>query len=495
MQVKPRIRLRANGGKKSGLGHIYRMIALANLLENDFDCSFIVQDQDQVVTGILQKNNCRHQTLGIYDLNHVNVNNSLQDPVKKNDILVLDGYCFDTAYQQFIKNTIGCKLVCIDDIFSFPFIADIVINHAGGMTEKDYNVLPDSKLLLGPAYAILRKEFYNLAAVSKKIDTIEHIFISFGGADANNITGKVTQDFISSSFTAKQISVVIGSAYQHEQQLHTLVKEHSSIKIYRDIGVTQMLDLMQQADVAICSASTIAYEFCSVSGLLYILQTADNQSSVFKFLIAEKMALPYKNFYEVVDNAIVNIAREQVLGQKNHFDGLAGVRLRKEFNKLYLRNNYFLRNTVAGDVDIYFIWANDSEVRKNSFNPDIIKYEAHCSWFNANLHANDTRFYIFTTAENIAIANIRFKIQKDTATLSFLVDERFRGMGFAKEVLAKGTTKFFQENTSVKEVFGLVKDDNAASIAAFKASEFEEIESLQKNVKCFIKISNHEYFI
>lgn len=300
------------------------------------------------------------------------------------------------------------------------------------------------------------------------------------------------EDLIGSSFTGKQISVIVGAAFPHYNQLQELVKEHSFIKIYRNIEIIQMLDLMQKADAAICSASTIAYEFCCVSGLLFILQTADNQSFLFKFLIAEKMALPYNGFYEVFNDKIVDTAREQILNQKKHFDGLAGVRLRKEFNNLYLKNNYSLRKAVAGDVDIYFNWANDIEVRKNSFNSDNIEYDAHCSWFNANYLANDTRFYIFTTAEDIPVANIRFKIKKDTATLSYLIDERFRGIGFAKKVLEEGTRKFFQENTSVNKVIGLVKDDNVASINAFNASEFEETETSQKNVRCFIKKFNHE---
>lgn len=55
MPVKPKIRFRADGGKEIGLGHIYRMIALSNLLEDDFDVSFIVQDPDQVVIELLKK--------------------------------------------------------------------------------------------------------------------------------------------------------------------------------------------------------------------------------------------------------------------------------------------------------------------------------------------------------------------------------------------------------------------------------------------------------
>ena len=43
--------------------------------------------------------------------------------------VVLDGYHFRLGYQQVIKEA-GYALVCIDDIHAYPFIADLIINHA-----------------------------------------------------------------------------------------------------------------------------------------------------------------------------------------------------------------------------------------------------------------------------------------------------------------------------------------------------------------------------
>lgn len=484
-QLKPKIKLHAEANKQIGLGHIFRMIALSNLLENNFECAFIILDEHKDLIELLKQQNCKLQFIS-NNISDKGVNN-LDEVATKNDIVVLDGYHYNTDYQQHIKNKIRCKLVCVDDIFSYPFVADVIINHAGGVTENNYKISSYSKLLLGPSYAILRKEFYAVETKCESPAKIKHVFLNFGGSDPDNNTGKVVQELLNISDTIK-ISVVIGAAYGHHTLLKTIVKQHSSIKVYKNISAEKIVHLMKEADTAICSASTISYEFCSITGLLFLVQTADNQSSIFNFLISEKLALPYTWFNKMFFNKnISDVRKEQVANQRKYFDGLAGTRLQKEFILLYLKNNYFIRKAVAKDVDTYFKWANDKGVRENSFNSEPIAYSSHCKWFNTALQRKDTLLYIFTSGDNIPIASIRFKKENDKAALSYLIDENFRGIGFGKRVIEEGTQIFFEENKEITKVIALVKNNNIPSIKGFQACEFEEIEYSKKNVKCFIK--------
>jgi spore coat polysaccharide biosynthesis predicted glycosyltransferase SpsG len=48
------------------------------------------------------------------------------------------------------------------------FVADAVINHAGGIEASRYSVEPYTQLCLGPAYALLRKPFIEAAKREKK---------------------------------------------------------------------------------------------------------------------------------------------------------------------------------------------------------------------------------------------------------------------------------------------------------------------------------------
>jgi len=54
----------------------------------------------------------------------------------------------------------------------------------------------------------------------------------------------------------------------------------------------------------------------------------------------------------------------------------------------------YLRKAECADVDLLFEWANDSEVRNNSFNTVDIKYEEHKRWFENCMLDKDVDIYI-----------------------------------------------------------------------------------------------------
>ena len=72
------------------------------------------------------------------------------------------------------------------------------------------------------------------------------------------------------------------------------------------------------------------------------------------------------------------------------------------------------------------------------------------------------------------MGNVRFKIENDLATLSYLIDEKFRGLGLGKEIILRATKEIFKEYNHLKRVNGLVKTENIASIKAFISAGYEE---------------------
>ena len=85
------------------------------------------------------------------------------------------------------------------------------------------------------------------------------------------------------------------------------------------------------------------------------------------------------------------------------------------------------------------------------------------------------------------MGNVRFKIENDLATLSYLIDEKFRGLGLGKEIILRATKEIFKEYNHLKRVNGLVKTENIASIKAFISAGYEEDFSNEKNVRRFYK--------
>ena len=56
---------------------------------------------------------------------------------------------------------------------------------------------------------------------------------------------------------------------------------------------------------------------------------------------------------------------------------------------------FYLRKAGWGDADLLFAWANDKDVRKNSFSERQITYEEHKSWFRKKILDRDTQVYLF----------------------------------------------------------------------------------------------------
>ena len=79
--------------------------------------------------------------------------------------VALDGYHFDTAYQQRFKDA-GHRLLVIDDLAQLDlYVADLVLNQNLAAQGLTYAHQPATRLLLGTDYVLLRKEFLSLSLI------------------------------------------------------------------------------------------------------------------------------------------------------------------------------------------------------------------------------------------------------------------------------------------------------------------------------------------
>lgn len=326
---KPRVYFRADGNAKMGLGHVFRSLALAEMLAQDFHCTFIIRQPLPIL---------RQQILEICDeLLELPTSDTLSEAkyltthhLESDDIIVLDGYHFTTDYQQVIKNT-GTKVVCIDDIKSYHFVADAVINHAGGLTPMDYSTADDTVLFLGLEYALLRQPFRVAAAHRQSVGNTEHLFICLGGADPKNDTLAVLQH-CEKIDAIVQIHLVLGGAYLHENALKDyLSSSNLRITIHRNLDAEQMVALMQQCGTAITPPSTIAYEYLSVGGTLFLKVIADNQLNINRYFLETGLAFSFEKDFMKIKNEQIEKALEQ---QRIAFDGQTQARYLELFHNL-----------------------------------------------------------------------------------------------------------------------------------------------------------------
>jgi UDP-2,4-diacetamido-2,4,6-trideoxy-beta-L-altropyranose hydrolase len=319
--MKKKIVFRADGNHNIGLGHLVRCLALAHMLKNDFYISFVCTEAPE--NFIKELLDLKIEFVKIKD------EQDFFRLLKQNDVVVLDGYHFDTDYQKKVKKN-GCKLICIDDLHDKEFYADLVINHAPGVQQGDYRVQPYTRFALGVDYVLLRPAFLKVAHKKRTITKIETVFVCFGGADCNNITKKIVEKLLLLK-TNKKIIIVTGSAYVFYEELKQIVHHHSNVELYNNTGEVKMLQLMERADLAIVPSSGILFEALSAGCLVISSYYVDNQKSIFEGLKKLNAIIPIADF-DKFSVALLDHLFEFKINKV--IDGKSGLRLLKLIEEL-----------------------------------------------------------------------------------------------------------------------------------------------------------------
>lgn len=253
---------RADAGADIGYGHFIRTLALADMLKDDFDCTFFTQTptdyQRQEVANV-----CKLVELPSSDEKF----QKFLDFLKGDEIVVLDNYFYTTDYQRKIKDK-GCKLVCVDDMHDKHYVADVVVNH-GAINGSLYSCESYTKLCLGLQYALLRMPFLSQGTKGKSKG---HWLVSFGGTDYDNLTSKYV-GYLHTSPSVKSITVVVGDAYKHTETL----ANYSEIEIKKNLSARQMRQEMSRAEFAILPSSSVCIEAISCGCKIASGYFVDNQ--------------------------------------------------------------------------------------------------------------------------------------------------------------------------------------------------------------------------
>lgn len=137
--------------------------------------------------------------------------------------------------------------------------------------------------------------------------------------------------------------------------------------------------------------------------------------------------------------------------------------------------NLYLRFAEERDCDLLFSWANDCDVRKNSFNADCILYKDHKKWFYEKIRAENNFIFIYCLDET-PIGQIRIDIKDKTGIIDYSIDKKFRGKGFGESMMRELIEKIKFSNMGLDKLIGQVRIDNIPSQVIFKKLKFNEIK-------------------
>jgi UDP-2,4-diacetamido-2,4,6-trideoxy-beta-L-altropyranose hydrolase len=194
--------------------------------------------------------------------------------------MVLDGYDFDLHYQRSLRAA-GCRTMIVDDMVRLSsYETDILLNQNLGAERLKYNLNSDAALLLGPQYALLRREFIVWRSRLHTVpETARKILVTLGGSDPENVTLKVIQALRRLEIARLQIRVVAGPANPHLNELHDAAATFPG-RLELLTYVTNMAPLMAWADIAVTGAGSTCWELACVGLPAVALVIAQNQCAV-----------------------------------------------------------------------------------------------------------------------------------------------------------------------------------------------------------------------
>jgi len=206
--------------------------------------------------------------------------------------VVVDGYHFGANYQRDLKAA-GLKVLFLDDNgHAGHYSADLVLNqnvHAGQSFYQDREVY--TRLLLGPRYAMLRREFERWREWKREIAAIGcKVLVTMGGSDPDNVTARVIQALRLVRVEGLEATVVVGGSNPHSDSLRRAAEGFDgTIRLLRDIP--NMPELMVWADVAVAAAGSTCWEMCLLGLPAVLIDLAENQRPIAEELARKECAI------------------------------------------------------------------------------------------------------------------------------------------------------------------------------------------------------------
>lgn len=421
------------------------------------------------------------------------------------DWLVVDHYSLDQSWESQICEKLSelfgkqPRLFVIDDLADRPHQADVLLdaNRLKFSAYEDYQgLLPSScSLLLGPAYAPMDPLYGQLHPLTPPRVRLRRVLVFFGGVDKDNYTYLALMALSHHDFAELDVDVVLSTAAPNYSAVAKLVKNLPQVQIHSDL--TSLAGLILRADLAIGAAGSVSWERSALALPALVAVAAENQLQGAQALVeagAAKLIDPSltASLQKQIDTAIRNYLKTPEHLQKSSEcasllgDGRGLDRLLTLF--LGPTEKLRLRPANPADVHIYYSWANEPEVRRQSLDTSPIPFEHHQVWFNSRLSSPNALLRILEDERGLPLGQIRFERSANSlakAVISFSLDIAARGHGLASKLLNLGIAELHNQWGNTMEPYAEVRPTNYASAKVFLSNGFIESCPRHQGVRCF----------
>lgn len=253
-----------NGNNQLGLGHIYRVVQLADEFFTKPDIYYDKNQTDPAVFG-----ETTHNLIGVDGVQ--GLFSALHQ--HQYDRFVNDILSTSQEYMEDLKQCLpNAKIINFEDEGKGAYLADLVFN---ALYEDRFT----DNVKTGEKYFIASKLFLIYDPIEIR-QQVQDVFVAFGGADPQNYSDRVLKIITKPEYKNVNFHVVIGRAKNNVQEL---LKYNSFPNIEVLYNISNMPEVMSQCDVALTSRGRTGYEL-AVLGIPTIAIAQNERESQHTFL-------------------------------------------------------------------------------------------------------------------------------------------------------------------------------------------------------------------
>lgn len=288
----PHLFVRADASSAIGSGHVMRCLALSKAWQQSGgDISWLLAESIPAVEDRLRREGFTLNTTRATPGSDEDVEQTAAQACAAHaDWVVVDGYRFSPDYLGRLKSS-GTRVLFLDDDGRFDFYpSDVVLNQNISANAAMYaQRAPETHLLLGSEYVLLRPEFLVDHAVPEHPKIARKILVTMGGSDPGNTTHQVLLAFaaLNRDFQAK---VVVGGGNSRFSELLSLSHQlgpHVELLPSQD----NMAPLMRWADVAISGAGGTCWELAFTGLPAIVIALSNDQRGIAQGLADRGIAI------------------------------------------------------------------------------------------------------------------------------------------------------------------------------------------------------------
>lgn len=206
------------------------------------------------------------------------------------DWVIDDHYGIGEVWERAAASE-GCRILAIDDLADRPHHCDLLL---------DQNYLPDRErayrsltppgipLLLGPRFALLRREYAEYRAQVQRVPgPIARVLVFFGGTDPLHLTEQALEALQADVCRGWDVDVVCGGDAARMAGLQAMADARGRTTVFGPRP--HLADLMAAADVTLCAGGATTWERMCLGLAALTVTVAPNQIPLATWLASEQL--------------------------------------------------------------------------------------------------------------------------------------------------------------------------------------------------------------